>query len=82
MKKHTSRALTDSELDELLYTNDSVSPPEDFTQQVMQSIRALPQTKQKQPTWWQWLALTLGGIPAIIQTLAFMFSAWHVAAIG
>jgi len=49
MKKHTSRALTDSELDELLYTNDSVSPPEDFTQQVMQSIRALPQTKQKQP---------------------------------
>jgi hypothetical protein len=82
MNKQTNKAFTDSELDELLHINASATPPEQFTQQVMASINALPQTIQNRPTWWQWLALTLGGVPAIMQTLAFMFSAWHVAAIG
>jgi hypothetical protein len=82
MNKQNRGTITDSELDELLHINASVSPPEHFTQQVMKSINALPQTILNRPTWLQWLALTLGGIPAIIQTLAFIFSAWHVAAIG
>lgn len=82
MNKQNRKAITDSELDELLHVSASVSPSEHFTQQVMKSINTLPLTVQSRPTWWQWLALTLGAIPAIIQTLAFIFSAWHVAAIG
>lgn len=31
---------------------------------------------------WQWLALAVGGIPAMMQMLALIFSAWHIAAIA
>lgn len=82
MNKQTNKTFTDNEVDELLNSNAPVTAPAHFTQQVMASINALPQAIQNQPTWWQWLALTLGGVPAIMQTLGFMFSAWHVATIG
>jgi len=32
--------------------------------------------------WWQWVALVGGGIPALLQILAFIFSAWNVASLG
>jgi len=36
----------------------------------------------QQPEWWQWAALIGGGIPAFLQVLAFIFSAWNVASLG
>jgi len=35
-----------------------------------------------QSEWWQWAALIGGGIPALLQILAFIFSAWNVASLG
>ena len=32
--------------------------------------------------WWQWVALIGGGVPALFQILAFIFSAWNVASLG
>ena len=32
--------------------------------------------------WWQWVALIGGGIPALLQILDFIFSAWNVASLG
>jgi len=32
--------------------------------------------------WWQWAVLIGGGIPAFLQILAFIFSAWNVASLG
>ena len=36
----------------------------------------------QQPPWWQWAALIGGGIPALMQVLAFIFSAWNIASLG
>ena len=36
----------------------------------------------QQSEWWQWAALIGGGIPAFLQVLAFIFSAWNVANLG
>lgn len=36
----------------------------------------------KQSEWWHWAALIGGGIPAFLQVLAFIFSAWNVANLG
>jgi hypothetical protein len=83
MSKQIQHPITDLELEQLLNDNDFAKVPEQFTQQVMASINALPQpVQQSQPTWWQWLALIGGGIPAFMQTIAFMFSAWNIASIG
>ena len=37
---------------------------------------------QPKSEWWQWVALIGGGIPALLQILAFIFSAWNVASLG
>ena len=37
---------------------------------------------EPQSEWWQWVALIGGGIPAFLQILAFIFSAWNVASLG
>ena len=39
-------------------------------------------SKEPQSEWWQWAALIGGGIPALLQILAFIFSAWNVASLG
>ena len=39
-------------------------------------------SSQPQSEWWQWVALIGGGIPALLQILAFIFSAWNVASLG
>ena len=39
-------------------------------------------SSESQSEWWQWVALIGGGIPAFLQILAFIFSAWNVASLG
>ena len=39
-------------------------------------------TAKPQSEWWQWAALIGGGIPALLQILAFIFSMWNVASLG
>lgn len=82
MSKHIQHIITDAELAHLLEGDAVVQPPQQFTHNVMASINALPDGRTNHTTWWQWLALIGGGIPALMQTLAFMFSAWNIANIG
>ncbi|PWQ95604.1 hypothetical protein [Leucothrix pacifica] len=80
----TPQTISENDLDELLGNVDFAEVPEGFTQQVMQEIDQLPTpvaTDQK-TQWWQWAALISGGIPALFQLLAFIFSAWNVASLG
>jgi hypothetical protein len=86
MNKQIQKSMTDIELDKVLEASDIVKPPADFTQSVMNSINGISNnvdnTANTKVTWWQWLALISGGIPAITQTLALVFGAWNIANIG
>jgi hypothetical protein len=82
MSKHSKQNSFDDELEQLLQSNNFVQPPQQFTHNVMASINGLPDVHPNYPTWWQWLALIGGGVPALMQTVAFMFSAWNIANIG
>ena len=88
-------SVSDDELDALLGEVDFLEVPQQFTNKVMQGIDELPQSaattstssdgsnsSQSQSEWWQWVALIGGGIPALLQILAFIFSAWNVASLG
>jgi len=82
MNRDSHKPISDDELETLLTDTDFAQPPEHFVQDVMESINALPNRQVIQPTWWQWLALLGGGIPAFMQTIAFVFSAWNIANLG
>jgi hypothetical protein len=82
MSKKPQNTITDSELDLLLEETGFVHVPEHFEQQVMESLNALPEPQTNKPAWWQWLALIGGGIPALMQIAAFVFSAWNIATVG
>lgn len=45
-------------------------------------IPSKPRAAHSKSDWWQWAALIGGGIPALMQVLAFIFSAWSVASLG
>lgn len=75
--------ITDDELDELYGSVEFIQVPEQFGRDVLQSIAALPEyNRGVAPAWWQWLALIGGGIPALGQVAAFVFSAWSVVNVG
>ena len=94
----SSHTLSDEALDDLLGSTGFVEVPPLFTNKVMQEIDALPTSDHQEsatskgvnasldtqsPTeWWQWVALIGGGIPAFLQILMFIFSAWNVASLG
>lgn len=85
--KHNSKppyAVSENDLDDLLGNVDFADVPDNFTDDVMQKISELSaQPEAIQTTqWWQWAALISGGIPALFQILAFIFSAWNVANLG
>lgn len=78
-----TKPMTDDALDKLLSDIDTPPVPEHFSHNVMQAIDALPyENIVAKPSWWQWLALIGGGIPAIIQLASFIFGAWHIASVG
>ncbi|PWQ93088.1 hypothetical protein [Leucothrix arctica] len=82
MTKHT-KPITDDALNELLTNIETPPVPEYFSHNVMQAIEALPSEDiVTKPSWWQWLALIGGGVPAIMQLATFVFSAWHIASVG
>lgn len=70
-------------------------PPSEFRDNVMQNIAAferqqieLDKKNQSAPIqsqlvpWWQWIALTAGGVVGIGQVLRFIFSVWFVTTAG
>ena len=82
MTKQT-KPITDDALDELLTNIETPPAPEYFSHNVMQAIDALPsEALTTKPSWWQWLALIGGGVPAIIQLATFVFGAWHITSVG
>jgi len=82
MNKKNQTTITDDELDTLLQQTSFAQVPDRFEQHVMMKIDALPETHSSQPTWWQWLALVGGGIPALMQIAGLVFSAWNIANAG
>lgn len=82
MSKQIKPIISDNQLELLLKNNNLAHAPDHFTQTVMASINTSNESQKIKPTWWQWLALIGGGIPALMQTVAFMFSAWSIANIG
>ncbi len=73
----------EDELDRLLRTP-LLTPPPDFAGRVMEHIQHLPAQEMaphRQPVW-HWLALAAGGIPAVLQLLAFIFGMWAATAAG
>jgi len=90
------QTLSDDALDTLLSEVDFLEVPQHFTNKVMQSIDEIADKKATNngsqhaddqvinaaPKWWQWAALIGGGIPALMQVLAFIFSAWNVSNLG
>ena len=84
-KQHnpSTQRVSDHDLDVLLDELDFLEVPQQFTDNVMQQIDESTQSVIKPKTeWWQWFALIGGGIPAFLQILAFIFSAWNVASLG
>lgn len=76
--KHSKKyTFSDDELDDLLGDIELVAVPDNFTNKVLHEIEVSQKSE-----WWQWLALIGGGIPALLQILAFIFSAWNVASLG
>ena len=91
----TKQNLSDDVLDALLDEVEFVEIPQNFTNKIMQGIDASPNAKSMDlemlaegkeggspSDWWQWVALIGGGIPALMQVLAFIFSAWNVSSLG
>ena len=88
--------LSDDELEALLNEAEFVEVSQQFTNKVMREIDELPEAvnasdntidsilsaQSSKSEWWQWVALIGGGIPALLQILAFIFSAWNVASLG
>ena len=88
--------LSDDELEALLNEAEFVEVSQQFTNKVMREIDELPEAvnasdntidsilsaQSSKSEWWQWVALIGGGIPAFLQILAFIFSAWNVASLG
>ena len=82
MTKHTD-SITDEALDALLDDIETTTVPTHFSHNLMQKIDTLPDVKPvTKPSWWQWLALVSGGIPALMQLATFIFGAWHIASVG
>jgi hypothetical protein len=73
----------EDDLDRLLGTP-LLTPPPDFSAQVMARIHRLPKqvAAPRRPAVWPWLALMAGGIPAVFQLLAFIFGMWAATAAG
>ena len=70
----TNKVMGD--IDELPdYATDRISTAESGTEGAQHK-------PSQQPEWWQWAALIGGGIPAFLQVLAFIFSAWNVTSLG
>ena len=75
--------IDDKALDDLLNGIEVPEVPTHFSHNVMQAIDTLPEEAiVTTPSWWQWLALIGGGIPALIQLAAFIFSAWNIVSVG
>jgi hypothetical protein len=73
----------EDDLDRLLKTA-LLTPSPDFEEQVMARINRHPK-QAAVPRWqpvWHWLVLAAGGIPAVLQLLAFIFGMWAATAAG
>lgn len=84
--QNSQQPLSDDALEALLGETEFAEIPPLFTNKVMQGIDNLPNTlpveSSSKSDWWQWAALIGGGIPALMQVLAFIFSAWNVSSLG
>lgn len=73
----------EDELDRLL-RRPLLSPPPDFTGEVMRRAQRL-RPVAKEPPWRfavQWLALAAAGAPAALQALSFIFNIWTAVSAG
>ena len=87
-----------NELDEnieALLKDGLVQPPLDFRDSVMCNIAAFEREqlhrREEQSAnpvmvysvpWWQWVALTVGGLIGVGQVFRFIFSVWFVTTVG
>ena len=80
---------------EALLKGEMVTPPVGFDDTVMQCIAAFEREQSvtgnrmsddavplQSLTWWQWLALTVGGLIGVGQVFRFVFAVWFVSAAG
>ena len=83
---NSQQSLSDDALEALLEKAEFAEVPQYFANKVMQEIDGLPDAmpveSHSKSEWWQWAALIGGGIPALMQILAFAFSAWNIASLG
>ena len=70
-------------LDRLL-SEPLLQPPADFTERVMQRIRALPAPapSRQRAGWLAWFALAAGALLGAAQLAGFMFGIWTAATAG
>lgn len=70
------------------FTEQVMQAIDDLPQQQQYEHQNITQTQHptsnqpNNPTWWQWLALLGGGVPALMQIVAFVFGVWNMASVG